>query len=153
MKQIGPCMSKIMFYKEPISFCFPNKCFLEYAIVIFMVGKVGFLVFLGFSITFNSSFSYLHLKKKKKTVRHVLKSIDKSSQKENVTKIPLKEVLLKGNYITNGSRFWESKSKNQHNSCKMNKSLQGVWHLLCLMRLNSWWGKLKKRPMNIIVKI
>lgn len=143
--------AKWCFIRKVFHSASPDKCFFKYAIAIFMVGKVGFLVLLCFSIRFNSSFSYLNLEKK--TVENVVKSIDKSSQKENLRKIPFKKVLLKGNYITNGSRFWGSKNKNPHNSCKMNKLLQGVWHLLSLMRLNSWWGKLKKWPMNVILKI
>lgn len=42
----------------------PDRCFLKYATAIFMLGKMGCLVLLGFTTTFQSSFSYLQLKSK-----------------------------------------------------------------------------------------
>lgn len=127
--------AKSHFIRKVFHSASPDKCFLKYSIAIFMVGKMRFLVLLGFTTTFHGSFSCLHLEKEK-TVVHALKSIDKSSQKENLTEIPLKEVLFKRNYITN-KKPWDSNSKNQHNSYKINKLPQGVWHLLSLMRQNS----------------
>lgn len=92
--------AKLHFIRKVFRSASPDKCFLKYSIAIFTVGKMGFLVLLGFTITFHSSFSCLHLEKEK-TVVHVLKSIDKSSQEENLTEIPLKVVFLKGNHNAN----------------------------------------------------